>query len=566
MSAFQYDPPARRTEFVAYTAAAREVADETTGEVCQYRQQVWVMEYPNVKIAEIKKTTVSGERDSFVNLYVTFDAASAGLRHNFGASIRADDPLAAILEKAAANNVPITLVKETKRRQHVYDSKDEVDQFAPISELRGAKPDNSESNNQSTRKNCSNVLAGACPAGHPEHFILSREITTDPTEWKMLRSNQSGAMSPDPSLWRPGKGGLISVTHSASAAAGNVDVDALAAALTETLGDALAARLSGVLNQRGGPAPARTSTGGERPWEPVFPDGSAKPNSYLLSKERAVLAYALRKLTNMGKVEGDVLADATALKRLLLRTYDYAHKQIAPRLGRGDKSHFETSQWVETVIDHVSLLPGMEHLQLTAEVVDDPDGQGAQWGRAVGDMAVRLEREAMGDVEAYARGQHAAGPASAGSPTSARSAQSPTSPRQTPAPQQPAAPQGPPAAPHGGTQQPAPASTPRPAQSPADSAAADAAAADPWAQSSAGEKTFRSAAELRAHWETLITEAIPGGTASAAACDPLLVSVFGTADLTVIDYDDFYPHLTKWRSAPADFSAQAQHAYAAAQS
>lgn len=534
MSDFIYNPPERSTAFVAYTREPVEDADQN-GQVRPFRSQTYVAEFPSIKVKEItEKSHGSGDR-AFTNLSVKFDAESAGIpnfSNDFGASLNAADPAADLLRTAHQRGLPIMLVKETVRNFKNDDGK--IDPHRTIAELRGANPDNSSGTATDTRANCHNVVAGIGPAGNPAAFTVTGECTSDPSEWAALRGNKSGAFAPT-AQWRAADGGLI--PNDAPAGGDSVvDMDALAQAVAD--------RLAPVLAPAGQPSPAltpartitrppvRSTTAkvaeGKR-WEPYNSDGSVNAWGYLLTKERAVWTYALRKIVAVGYLDGDPEESAGRLHKMLLWMTDKVQSIAANRCDRLDGSHFESSKWVQLVLDEVSVVPGCEKYRFRGEVLAERDTATA-WMQAVVEKAAQMQRDALARAEVYLEGDRTA---VSGTPQSPQPTQQP--PQATPAVQ-----------------------------------ADTSASATPEAGTAAQVPAAPQAGSARDHlddWVAFLGRVVTWAPNRLEVFDPLLTEEFGTSNLDAIDGTDFATFIATWdqsNDTRRSFSEKAQEAAYAA--
>lgn len=537
MSDFIYNPPERSTAFVAYTREPVEDADPN-GQVRPFRSQTYIAEFPSIKVKEItEKSHGSGDRE-FTNLSVKFDAASAGIpnfSNDFGASLNAADPAADLLRTAHQRDLPIMLVKETARNFRNDDGK--IDPHRTIADLRGAKPDNSAGTANDTRANCHNVVAGIGPAGNPAAFTVTGECTSDPSDWAALRGNKSGAFAPT-AQWRAAEGGLIP-NDAPTGGDGLVDMDALAQAVADRLAPVLAptgrSAAAAPTSAQNMDRPAVRSTSAKvaeaKRWQPWNSDGSVNASSYLMTKERAVWTYALRKIVAVGYLDGAPEESATRLHKMLLWMTDKVQESAANRCERTDGSHFESSLWVQLVLDEVSVVPGCEKYRFRGEVLAERDTANA-WMQAVVEKASQMQRDALARAEAYLEGDRTAAGVTPRSP-------------QTP-------PQATPAGPAG---EPAPATAEAPAAAPSPATQVPAAAVTGSARDHVGD------------WVAFLGRVATWAPGRLEVFDPLLAEEFGTVDMDAIDGTDFANFIAIWdksNDTRRDFSEKAKEAAYAA--
>lgn len=392
-----YTAPTRKTEFVAYTLTPKRFGNAETGEATDFRSSVFLREVPSVmvKAYENKSGEFHGEVIHWGS--VTFDAASLdieGFKNDFGGQVEVGTAAAELLERAHREGKPVMVAIETVRRGKNKSTGVEIECTDYIHDLRGAQKDGQKGNSNMTGDACKNRIVGVGPAGHPDAFTFTSELTTDPAEWPALRTNTDHTLPP--TGWRVHKGGIIPTQNASHAP---IDVDELV--------DRVVAKMKPIVtvdsSQRPRP-PQRDGVVAEaKEWEPWNRNGAVNLGGYLLSKERAVHGEAHRLVTEVDPTAS--VEDVWNMVPVLMWIADTVQANAygpgaAPN--RAAKSHFEASRWAAHVYDTLS--ESEPKYAFTKQVVRDLDEQQA-WARGVVDAATALFRHAAANVEAHLTGQ-----------------------------------------------------------------------------------------------------------------------------------------------------------------
>jgi hypothetical protein len=544
---------------------------------------VFIREYTSIKIAEISDARATNQRTP--SLHVTLDASSVqtdsgkAMRENFGGSIQAGGELENALRYAHVNGIAMYVAIETKRKYKGKSSGEVISYLTPINELRGATPDGKGTEKAAgmTRENCSNVIVAVGPADDPNKTFLSPEAVTDPTTWEAVRSNRDGTLPPtgyaraineagDPTGAIIPKADLPTGAGPAQA----VDVEALAEAL-----HALMAKNAGPEPQQSGntPRPAsRTAKSVEgKAWDAFNGDGRVNPGSYLLGEIRNTRSGAISLIENavyaeqaLAESEGraprlltaeQISAAATALVRPLLWAADQVQVHVTGgKVDRMVRSHTEAGKWIHQIASR--------HLPYSLEMVGDSDEArtaAKAWLSTVVAAAKQEYELAMTLVTEYCDEQYGpATPPNDASRAGARMAQ-----RQNP-PQDPT-PSAPPATADAATESAASepsqpsepvgqsATAPEPQQAPTETPAPVSVAQN------ARPATASDTPDLVKRWNTLLDVINMG--AHHYKLEPLLVTMFNTADLRQIPASAFDDALTAWEANPPAFTKIAGQAF-----
>lgn len=523
-----YSPPERKTEYVAYAAQPVRQGNSETGEAVDFRPSIFMREVPSVlvKSFEVKSGEYFGETTTWG--YVVFDASSLGIEKfvkDFGATVEAGSAAAALLERAHKEQKPVDVAIETVRRPKNKSTGDSISPLTYIHDLRGADRDGQRGNSNQTGDTTKNIVVGVGAAGHPETFVLTNEVKTDPAEWVALRSNREHTLPPNG--WRIHEGGIIPTGTGATGGAA-VDVDDLVARVV--------AAVKPIMAGNTGSRPRPTQRDGfaveAKQWEPWNSDGRVNLGGYLLGKERAVFDEAF---TMVGAADPSLSAAARIEKAwaLVPVLHWMADTVQATTYGPGAKpnrcatSHFEASKWVQYV--YTTFAEHDAKYALTKEALSDVAAQ-QTWAKAVVEVAIGLYRQAAVNVEAHLTGG-----------------------QQAPAEQQPKAPA--PAAP---AEQPkaaakaAPKAAPK--ATPKATATEETAPLDEWATTAANPA-------LMERYEALLA-----GVQQAAHPErfhPLLEQEFGSWQMREIEHDAFDKALSAWESKPQAFIDAAHAAWQA---
>lgn len=579
-----YVEPERKTEFIAYHKDTVDTPDEN-GQPIRFRAQTLVREFPSVLVKDHKTSTVPGHSGSpdLVTSNFTFDAASLGIpgfTNDFSASLRADDPAHQTLVWAQQNNAPVLLVVETARKAR-DDKGQPIDPHTTIHELRGATADGKQGNPQLTRKHCKNVIVAVAQPGNMASLRVTSEAVSDPTEWVGLRNNSDGRYAP--AGYRPGDGGIVSVTPGTPQAGGATLGEDAVAAIVAQVADLIRPLVTDKANGR--PPQRDTIALEEQPWKPWNSDGRLNAGSWAMSKYRAHFEWALGKMNQVGIID-DVLDAAEKLTLRVLWMIDRVHGAVVQTTGnpRLTKSHGEASRWVLFVIDKVSMSgEAYKPLIFTPEVMTDEAVRNA-WSSAVIEQATTLFHANYANVAKNLDPNWVEPRADNAGPVAARpqghqsSAASPASP--APAPQQQVQQQPAPAQPAPPVQQhvpaqPAPTPAPVQMQAPAPQAPApQAPAASPASPTIPADDPWNDVPDpYTGHNADQVPDLVTRYTAllhrvgAHAAANPsrfyphLRATLGGDGTLSTIPADAFAEALPTWENDPGAFEAAAKATY-----
>ncbi|MDN5894434.1 MAG: hypothetical protein L0H93_10455 [Nocardioides sp.] len=522
----EYTPPERaKVEYVAYTRVPKRFGNSETGEATDFRSSVFVREFSSVLVKSYENKSGEFHGETIRWGAVIFDAASLGMegyKIDFGGQVEAGGEAAVLLERAHKEQKPVMVAIETIRRGKSKSAGDEIDCTDYVHDLRGAQADGQKGNSNMTGDNTKNRIVGVGAAGHPETFVFTSELTTDPTEWLSLRVNVDHTLPP--AGWRIHKGGIIP-SQNATAGGDTVDVDDLAARVAERLRPIMSG------NSAGRPRPTQNDgfATESKEWEPWNSDGRVNLGGYLLAKERAVFAEAHRMVTEVDPTASvDEAWGLVPVLHWMADTVQHATYGAGARPNRTAKSHFEASKWAAYV--YTTLAERDSTYAFTKDAVSDPAAQQV-WAKAVVEAASGLYRMAATNVETHLTGR--------------APAQS-TEPIPAPAPEKthsaaPAA-QGPEQKPEQG---PAPKATSGEASDP------QTTNLDEWINTAANPA-------LVERYDGLLTTA--GQAGNPERFHALLESQFGSWQMTQIAHDDFEKALAQWE---ADVDAFTKAAYAA---
>lgn len=365
-----YTPPPRATAFIAYQQQSVDSPDEH-GQVQSFRAQVFVREFPSIKVKGHRTKTLTGHGGvPFATTSFTFDAESASIpdfRHDFTASLAASDPVHDLLVRAEREAEPVAIVVETSRRAKTGAGA-AIDPHTPIHVLRGAHPDGSKADSSLTGAHCKNVVAAAGISAQAGAVRVAAEAVSAPDEWSDLRRNRLGDWAP--TGWQPGDGGIVTA---------------------EPTGDGA---------RRSWQAAAQSP----RPWDVRDHSGRVNAGGYLVSKDRAVFVYAWRKVVEIGYTAEPVDAAARRLCDVLAWIADHVHDRVVAGHVLHDrvaKSHAEADRWVTFVIDEIGTVEAGYALA-SAHLADKDAGRA--WAKLVTDRAASLFAMSVASVEGYLEG------------------------------------------------------------------------------------------------------------------------------------------------------------------
>jgi hypothetical protein len=502
----------------------------------QVRPDVWVREFPSVKVKEIKVSDRAG-RDGARSVSVVFDASSVvtgsdkAMKHDFAGSTVEGTPIHQALQQCLDQGRPVYIAIETKRR-YKNAAGQVIPYIAPMHVLRGSNPDGTKGNSNTTGENCANVLAVVGPAEDPTTNIISSEAVTDPLEWDEFRHNRDGSMAPD---------GWVHVFDDDGQRAGAITRAETSLAPTAGIDAAqIAAEVARILSGGNDDAPtlraARSVEG--KPWEVRNSDGRINPAGYLPQSLRWIRKDAL----NM--VQSAALADeatastwdddqwsttVTNLIKPLLWAAERVQGRVLGYTRHTEPSFREASKWVAQVA-------AVEKPYQLAFATDLESAKG--WIVQVADTAADLYRMALDIAEEIATAAQGPGvPAVDASRAGVRASQEQAQ-LQPPAAQERPAQQGPQPDP-----QPGPQGAPSPQENPA-----------PTAQ----QTMLAQAPELAGRWDSLIERV--GMAQYPDRLNPLLVRTFGTHLSNQIPAAAFATQLQQWEADPARFFETAKNA------
>ncbi|MFI5752932.1 hypothetical protein ACIBBE_45620 [Streptomyces sp. NPDC051644] len=369
-----YQAPEKGHPFIAFEKRPR-LAPGPDGQSVRARPSVYVRELVNIKVADYKEKTKQTSEGEFVTGRASFDAASVGLEHNFGASVQIGSKAAQILADAFENKTAVTVVIETSRRARTKDSSEAISPLTPIHELRGIVGDVTSAKAETTNHNCRVLIV--CVNGE-----FTGELVSDPDEWEMLRENRDGLLAP--AGWAVYEGAVIPPTSTAGP--GTVDVRAQVTEVLQSFGFSHPAPAA-----RKGPVRA-THAAEAKPWENWNTDQRLNHGSYLATAIRETYAMASQLITSVGVSPSDSQPIVQALTETLLSMADRIQVGVYRRpegtAVRSDRSHHEAREWIGYV---TSTTP---ELAYTADMADPTDANAVKarnvWAKKVIAAAGRL--------------------------------------------------------------------------------------------------------------------------------------------------------------------------------
>lgn len=503
----------------------------------QVRPDVWVREFPSVKVKEIKVSDRAG-RDGTRSVSVVFDASSVvtgsdkAMKHDFAGSTIEGTPMHVALQQCMEQGRPVYIAIETKRR-YKSAAGEVIPYTAPMHVLRGSNPDGTKGNSNTTGENCANVLAVVGPAEDSATNIVSGEAVTDPAEWGEFRHNRDGSMAPEGWVHvydeQGQRAGAItrSVSTSPAVPAG-VDAAAIAAEVARILsgGD------STVPERRA----ARSVEG--KPWELRNTDGRINPAGYLPQSLRWIRKDALEMVQNAALADEETAAgwdDAmwsatvTNLIKPLLWAAERVQNRVLGYIRHTEPSFREASKWVAQV--------AAVELPYQLAFANDIDAA-KKWIGTLADTAADLYRMALDIAEEFVTEAKGPGvPAVDAARAGARAAQEQSLTQPKAAELESA-----------GTVEPQPAAAPTGEETTAPAATAG--------------QTLADRPDLQGMWDQLI-ETI-GMVNHLEQLHPILTKKFGTHLSTGIPAARFERMVTAGLASPDEFTNAAQQAYIAA--
>lgn len=389
---------ARSAQYVAYEKERRRAADPDGSGPITARSEVFIQEYPSIRVKAVNESSTAGNGgQSFETLNVRFDASSAGLSHDFSANTHPKTDTGEFLIWAHKNNVPVYLAIETRRRVKSKDEREEINPLASIRSLRvpdGQQKANAEWTNNHTVK----VIAAV---GRPAPDVqddakdpirISRETTSDPAEWALLRDNKNGTLPPTgwshlTSTGDPAIGAITEQTTTRTqdpgATMNRVDEPAFRDLVATVTAMSEALTRAGVTSPQAPPdkqhqTDRRRAVATEgRPYELTNSDGRVNMSSYAAVSIRCTRQSAARLLIDvLNPADGDAptLPDGfdpekvtwTITGALLSAADDVQEHGTGGLRNRMHGSYKEAGRWIDGVISEVAPFTANELLDSAA--------------------------------------------------------------------------------------------------------------------------------------------------------------------------------------------------------
>lgn len=498
----------------------------------QVRPDVWVREFPSVKVKEIKVSDRAG-RDGARSVSVIFDASSVvtgsdkTMKHDFAGSTVEGTPMHKALQQCLEQGRPVYIAIETKRR-YKNAAGQVVPYITPMHVLRGSNPDGTKGNSNTTGENCANVLAVVGPAEDPTTNIVSSEAVTDPLEWGEFRHNRDGSMAPEGWVHvyddKGQRAGAITRADAAPAPAAGIDAAEIAAEVARILsgGDTSAPALRAARSVEG------------KPWEVRNSDGRINPAGYLPQSLRWIRKDALDMVQSAALADEATAATweddmwsttVTNLIKPLLWAAERVQDRVLGYTRHTEPSFREASKWVAQVAS----------VELPYQLAFANDIEAAKaWIVQVADTAADLYRMVLDIAEEIATDAQGPGvPAVDASRAGVQAGQEQTQ-LQQPVTQERPAQQG---------TQPDHQEAPSQQENPAPPAQQTMLAQEP---------------ELVGRWDSLIERV--GMAQYPGHLNPILARTFGTHLSNQIPAAAFATQLQQWEADPAQFFEAAKYA------